>query len=634
MEDILTQKFRFATITHYRNYSKLTDKTKSLNSEAVNLDEWIGDGDIEELNSTNKLKIFFESDSKVGRIVSFPKKRGNRRTNFFYGDGNEGVNETTTLNYAISNFETTKDRHIKRHYGNSFSQISVTTIERSIRRNGDKITIKLYRHYNNRQFNNVYFKKSTCVESITFNIVTGNFTTLYMDKTGKKNSKTFRVNSFRMLENMFKSGGVLEMSHRLSEESHLIEEYKKIFNNSDFVNCLNKVFELNQNFIFNGTWFSQLMLERFVKIKNIKVSNDYGTWIKKYYPTEKFLKKNERKLIASILDMFQIKSKVTVKIVHENNKIDMYALCRLCYFFGDNFSKYIGSINSTHFLNSSFDESVEMVVNKLKFASECKKDNFLITNVEKENIVKIINNLKTEHNGFTRLIGKRETLVNQRFINDLYDHFRMIHKLREYIPDLHLKARHYDEFNVEHLELSKMMKFIKKGYVTEYRFADKMVEDIQTPIKIKINLGDELNPSWVTPEYHPHILKREEEYDEEGRFMHHCVATYSDKDKSIIISVRTEDGKDRVTCEFDCQTGSMIQARHFCNGNPPDDIALAIEELRVKAKTYARMGILHCIEKKKVPVKINGIEIVLEDREPKRVNDLWDDLGLRNPVLF
>ena len=315
--------------------------------------------------------------------------------------------------------------------------------------------------------------------------------------------------------------------------------------------------------------------------------------------------------------MFQIKSKVTIKIMHENTKIDIYALCRLCYFFGDNFSKYIGSIDSSHFLNSSFDESIQMGSGKFNFAKECKKDNFVITNIEKENIVKIINNLKTEHDGFTRLIGKRETLVNQRFINDLYDHFKMIHKLREYIPNLHLKARHYDEFNVEHLELSKMMRFIKKGYVTEYRFADKMIEDIQTPIKVKINLGDDLNPSFVTPEYYPYILKREEEYDEEGRFMHHCVASYSDKDKSIIVSVRTEDSKDRVTCEFDCQTGSMIQARHFCNGNPPDDIALAIEELKVKAKTYARMGILHCIEKKQVPVMINGVEITPEKKELK-----------------
>jgi hypothetical protein len=268
-------------------------------------------------------------------------------------------------------------------------------------------------------------------------------------------------------------------------------------------------------------------------------------------------------------------------------------------------------------LNASYESSYSGgEYPKFKFAKEFKNHEYQISNNEKENIVKILNNINCEVKGYQRLTGQKETLINPRFVGDLHDHFNMIKKLRQFIPDLQLKAKNIDDFDKEHLELSKMMKFIKKGYVTEYRFADKMVEDVESPIQVKINLGDDDNPTWVTPEYYPHILKREEEYDEEGKFMHHCVASYSDKDKSIIISVRTDDGKDRVTCEFDCQTGNMIQARHFCNAQPPEDIALAIEQLKKKAKTYARMGILHCVESKKVPVKINGIEVVPEKKEP------------------
>ena len=130
---------------------------------------------------------------------------------------------------------------------------------------------------------------------------------------------------------------------------------------------------------------------------------------------------------------------------------------------------------------------------------------------------------------------------------------------------------------------------------------------------------------------HTFILKREEEYMEEGSFMHHCVATYSDKDRSIIISVRTIDSSDRVTCEYDCQSGKLIQARHFCNKQPPADIEMAIEELSKKVEKYARMGILHCIEKKKVPVKINGVEV--QKTEPTNFLDtLRQDMGL--PLQF
>jgi hypothetical protein len=34
----------------------------------------------------------------------------------------------------------------------------------------------------------------------------------------------------------------------------------------------------------------------------------------------------------------------------------------------------------------------------------------------------------------------------------------MIDKLRKFIPDLHLKSKNIDDFDKEHLELSKMIK--------------------------------------------------------------------------------------------------------------------------------------------------------------------------------
>lgn len=161
---------------------------------------------------------------------------------------------------------------------------------------------------------------------------------------------------------------------------------------------------------------------------------------------------------------------------------------------------------------------------------------------------------------------------------------------------------------------------IKKGWVIEYQFADEMVDEIQKPIKgynlIEIGngiMGTDMSDYIVM---YPHILKREEEYDEEGSFMHHCVASYSNKDRSIIISLRTEDLGDRVTCEFDCQTGELIQARHFCNKRPSDIMLDAVEKLKPKVTKYARMGLLKSIEKRKVPFMVNGIEVIKQE-EPE-----------------
>lgn len=631
MEDILTQKFSYGTITLFKDYSKIENRSKLIRTK-YDLD---GIDDEEDLGYSNvkRLSVFLDDHRrpKVGRMVDFHKQIDKRKTRFFYGDSEIG--ERINMNYAIHKFETRNDRHIKRHYGNPFSEITINTIERSIRRHGDKITVKVYRHHSHRQFNSIYFRKSMSVDSLTFNVVTGNFTTLSMNKVGKKTTKTFRTNNFNFLEQAFREGGIINLRKPLDKDSVLLDEHNETFDNKKFVSTLNDVFNFNQqSLIFDGKRFVQLILERFVELKQIKVSNDYGQWIKNYYPTEKFLKKNDRKLIASILDMFEIKSKITIKIMHANSDLDIFSLSHLCYLFGENYSKYIGSIDLVHFVNSKVESPTMLGCSKFNFAKENKLHGFDISNIEKENIVKILNNLNCEVRGYQRLSGTNETLVNRRFIGELHDHLSMIKKLRTYVPDLRLKSKNVDEFNKEHSELTKMMRMIKKGWVTEYVFVDKMVDDVEKPVTVKIDLE---NGEFGEITFYPHILKREEEYGEEGDFMHHCVATYADKYKSIIVSIRTENQQDRVTCEFDCQTGRLIQARHFCNRQPPGDMELAVQQLEVKTKYYARMGLLHSLETKKSPVKINGIELLPQHREPIRGHDVvWGEHGMRNVIPF
>ena len=93
----------------------------------------------------------------VGRVVTLPAKFSKRDTMFFYD--NSEVQERIQLNYAyvgknhLTTFDTTKDRHIKNYYNNPFCEIRVKTIERSIRRHGDKITLKVYSHTKFRRFN-------------------------------------------------------------------------------------------------------------------------------------------------------------------------------------------------------------------------------------------------------------------------------------------------------------------------------------------------------------------------------------------------------------------------------------------------------------------------------------------------
>jgi hypothetical protein len=231
--------------------------------------------------------------------------------------------------------------------------------------------------------------------------------------------------------------------------------------------------------------------------------------------------------------------------------------------------------------------------------------------VEKENLIRIVNSFD---------YNDSNSVLSERFIQLVDDHLRMIDRVREFDSTIHLKARTMPEFNVEHRELSKIISAIKKGWVIEYLYDEKVLSDLEKPL-------DCLKDDNSLHVLYPYVLKREEDYSEEGTFMHHCVASYSDKDRSIIISLRTESGMDRVTCEFDIQSGRCVQQRSFCNAKPPSHFEDGLLLLSQKIEQYSRWGTLNWKEKRKVPVKVNGIEI-MQELPVVRVTDIFDDMRL------
>jgi hypothetical protein len=244
MEDILTQRFNYASITLYRNYCKLDEKKQNRTTFNDDLDFLDEEDDFFVVKNTSG---GFIRNPSIGKIVTIPPKTNNKKTRFFYSGSN--LEERLQLNYAMGknhSFDTSDDRHIKQHFNNPFSEISVNTVERSIRRHGDKITLKLYRHTKYRGFNSIYFRKTTSVQSLTYNTKTGNFTTLNMEMMPKKNSKHFRTNNFNSLENIIMRGGILDMRTYIDKESRIFSNHSIIFDNHTFMESINNEFKFNQ----------------------------------------------------------------------------------------------------------------------------------------------------------------------------------------------------------------------------------------------------------------------------------------------------------------------------------------------------------------------------------------------------
>ena len=640
MEEILLyQTYTYARITPFKNYSKfprVVETHSGLNKQLSYEDKYGG-------NTTTE---YYDGGSGVP-ISPLTDEIKKKKTRFFYWD-DEYKNapiimyaSTHKLNGTPGEFYVTKDRHIKKYYNEPLSEISVHILERSIIKKGDKVTIKTNKFTKFRGFNCKYFKTNKFTTSVTFDMVKGNFLFVDSGKHGKtKTTPRFRKNGFQQLENFLDSsdGPFKFLRNHMGKNNPLYKELKNNFKDKEFNDVLSKVF--NINFITDGSFFKTFFYEEvmrwFINTKKIKIPNDYKKLLVHYYPTEKYLKKNDRKLIASVLDVYQIKSKVTIKLLHEKPNIDLGSLYMLCYLFGDNYQKYIGSINKDLFGTTS-DKGHLIGASSLKnmenIRDRIKNHGYNISDIEKENLLSVLTS-ETE----------KGVSVDENFMGLVMDHFRMLSKIREYDPNIRMRANTRVKFHGEHNELSRMISAIKKGWVIQYFYPEETIRQIQQPSDCEFiseiwryngdgteELFDSFNEGDV--KIYPYVLTREEEYIEEGKFMHHCVASYAETDTSMIVSLRTEDKQDRVTCEFKISDGFMIQAKHFSNKKPPKYFQKAIDEVTDLVRLHARFGTLNWLKKDRVPIKINGIEIAPEKREPRRLIDILN-LDDAEPLPF
>lgn len=669
MEEIFKQSFSYAQIRLFKNYSNL-DKVNVI--KEIPFDDITEENIAKKMeenpfravtlnNFAKKLTVAAPHRDKVYNMRLYPKDN-NRK--FFYAsedcvkdmvkkekyvhDYNSGPHETINIvsvnsNHSYDWFDTTKERQIKRHYMNPFAGIMIHKFERWIKKDGDKIIIKLYRNSKERKINSKYFKKRSKSLTMTFNLKTGNFTAISFDCFGKTKHQSFFTNTFMYLTTNLNQ--IYDISKLMSAKSTLYAQFMKEFDVGLFGHAVKRALNMNKpNLIWSldsplsktdvkiiVTDFFNEWIQKFIDTKKIKASNHCSRLLTSFYPTEKYLKKNERKLVAAVLDRFGVKSNITIKILHMHPDIDMLALVKLCYLFGENYPKYIGNIKLDFF---------ERYVNKTSMDDFHARSTLLdlanprfieIQEREKGNLIKIIND-------YIINLGVYDIRTNHDLVNYIYDHFTMMVKVREYYPDMRLTATTYEAFTEQHIELSKIEQAIKKGYSIQYIFDESIVREIEKPIVItrlgELEIPDDFahmtRKDYVvgnfenlkTETFIPVILKTAEEYSEEGSYMHHCVGSYINTETSMIVSLRI--GSERVTCEFYVKNGLCVQARYFGNQNPPERYKEALRELNDRIRKCA--GRLAPLEKKKIRLQINGKDIAEE--VPEVYPFLLEDFGL------
>ena len=647
MEILFSQKIEFSTIIPFKNYSSIKSKIEYIPIE-IEKDEITSDESTSD-NPDDFTELFEKLEPQMVRNRNglnegsiYLTTPTNKKGKYFYLPKTPDCIEARMqidLDFAFTrkrkSFSTTNERHLKQNYGNPFASIVIEKIERSIVKRDNKITIKLYHRYKRREVNWKYFRTSTTIQSITIDTNTGNFTLVDYINSSQSKRKVFRKNHFPKLLELVNNRKMFYMvPDNVGEE--IKDEYTRIFDNEAFYDAINDAFGFQPTVNYDSrgleivpTNFILVRMNDFITnfmyyfglTKKIKMPDNFRELFAYYYPTERYLKKNKRKLIAAILDRYKIKSKVTIKLLHTNPKIDICSLAKLCHLLGKDYTKYIGNIDPTNLdvvriLYNSIDYSV---LSQIRQFTPTEFTRYTLSDVEKENIVSIINSFKTDRRITSPVPVKT-------FYGALVDHFDMINKLRPYLPGIYLNARNYTDFNAEHLEYSNTLSLIRRPHVLEYVYAEETVKTIEKRIEmIPFKQGLLTDEDFL----YPVILKREEDYIEEGKHMHHCVGGYVDKEGSIIISLRSFDGKDRVTSQFNIKSGECQQSRHFYNGSVPPNFEYALEQLKNRVNALAKKDKLNWIEKKKVKVMINGVEISgpIERNNPQPVLAAIDEIG-------
>lgn len=639
MEEIIKQSFTFAEISVYKNYCNINDKPISVNEVSID-DEGcfsnLVDMTSRSLNSaSNNFDLllyqknqyqFFYSNNCNNYFVNYTKRD---KPQVFY----DIIKLTKAVSLGKSEnkhlaFETTESKHIKKYYNDPFAEITIHKIERWIKKDGDKIIVKLFINKRIRGVNKRYFTKKTESKTITFNLKTGNFNIVEFENIKKEQTKRFYSNSFVCLKQSLNGIYGFHSKFRIYSK---FSEILIIFNDQVFQDVMKKTFKFDENFIEQGIDFHikvkdftsetevrpsieidfiGLWINKFIELKKIKAPNEAIRLIGYYYPTEKFLKKNDRKLIASILDRFGIKSKLTIKIMHEQQHTHISKLVKTCCLFGENYSKYIGNIPLDFFCCMTDPEQSIYEKNELLKFRYLNKNTVKFSDREKESIVKILNDYYLNYGKHIKYFSKNNLNMGS-IIDTIYDHYEMIERIKEYYPDVKLDATTYKTFRDEHTQLSVIDNRIKAGISIEYVFDNKMIEEIEKPIEILITDWNhdkssiEVNPIVKRELYIPKILKSSEDYIEEGEYMHHCVSGYVDKERSIIISLRHQE--ERVTCEYSVASRRALQMRYFANDPPPTHYVKPLEILEQRISNFS--GRFMSINKIKKNLQINGKEV-------------------------
>lgn len=374
-----------------------------------------------------------------------------------------------------------------------------------VEKNGDKVSIKFFTGMMSRREGKPWFKVEKNVDYISVNLKTGDVYNGHLRGFNKKK---------KCIKNVRRNCFFLEPANSIKSK---MKNYLTLFTNTAFNEVTTAfsefLFQIDQRENFENLNYEDRLFRFYLNKRGIKYPNNFKVYTGELRGPEikKILKKNDNKLVESIMIRHNLSGKKVRHALHFCNKLNLplYEVARKL--FGDDW------------LNQDKESIILDLLNQ--------PSSFI--NVPAQ---------------FTELISKEElkkvyTLFKQVFIHEnldsttFGDHIRMYVELKSFGEhDLKWKSvESKPDFRKEHLDWTEKLQHYKMGNYTRH-YPEYMYEMISQPSHA---------------DFHQVLLDTSSNYNDESSYQSNCVKGYIGKPSCLIISVRY--GKfleERATIEY------------------------------------------------------------------------------------
>ena len=457
----------------------------------------------------------------------------------------DGKHYVFTFDKSVNNDK----EEFEKNYGNPLCDVTVFRSTFVVEENEDKICLKVFYCGKNRKAGEVFFRKSTKLNYITFNKKTNIFTvgknTEYHKKRGKGKGSVVRRNSFPI---SLTTDGYHSFMNGLDDAKTYNLEI------TEGINLF--LSKIGAEKVLNYIGLPMSLFGCLLDKQGVKKPDNWRGYYNVYpKPTKKDYKKYGFKMVDAYMKLNDVSSEKIKKVLHKVQNPCFQSIKMLMDIFGRDFILQRPEEELCIIFSTKTDELPFQPVRHY-FENFGKRD--------MSNCYQIYLLSKTDHNLST---------------HTFYDHVRFFDIISKNEP-VKWMSKTLKEFNAEHTIWSDKVDFYTTGRYSR-QYSNEFVERVSNPI---------ITSDRIT--FNPLVLQSSEEYVNESVHQSNCVRTYQNRPSSLIISLRKEDGE-RASIEYRPSIGmndnqpvifKRVQTLGRFNGQLDDtwDDAISILDNRLK----------------------------------------------------